>query len=45
MCLICQGWTYEQVAQAQRRHIETFGWSIVAVDGDRTTAPWPTRWA
>jgi hypothetical protein len=32
MCLMCQGWTPAQLRDQQRRHIEEFGWSIVAVE-------------
>ena len=39
MCLMCQGWTYEQVAELQKKHIDDFGWSIVAVEGSRSAAP------
>jgi len=39
MCLMCQGRTREEVLMLQKEHIERFGWSIVAVEGNRVQAP------
>ena len=39
MCLLCAGWTREEMLALQRDHIERFGWSIIAVEGNRVQAP------
>lgn len=39
MCAICQGQTPEEFRAVQREHINQFGWSIMAVEGDQVQAP------
>jgi hypothetical protein len=38
-CAICRGQAPEEFRATQREHIERFGWSIMAVEGDPVSAP------
>ncbi|WP_127131119.1 DUF4262 domain-containing protein [Georgenia sp. SYP-B2076] len=39
MCLMCQGWTREQVLELYVEKIRNDGWTIVTVEGDRARPP------